>query len=200
MANNTKIKICGLTNYRDAANAIDCGADALGFVLAPSPRRITVDKARNIIRKLPPLVIKVGVVVNIPLKDVVGLMGYCGFNLIQLHGDEDRQYFQCLYPYALKAFKSSAPDVIRSIKGYGARNFMLDSGPGGSGRLGDLRIARQAAGLGNMILAGGLTPDNVAEIIRQVKPYGVDVSSGVEKRPGQKDKRKIAAFINSVKD
>lgn len=195
-----KVKICGLTNYRDAVDAIDCGADAIGFVLANSPRQITLANAKNIIGKLPPFVIKVGVFVNAPLEDVIFLRGYCGFNLIQLHGDEDKEYFYRLYPYALKVFRGNSPAVIRQINNYGALNFMLDSGYGGTGKVVNIRIARKAVKLGNMILAGGLTPDNVAEIVNTVKPYGVDVSSGVEKRPGKKDSLKMKAFIKELKD
>ncbi|MFH0889371.1 MAG: phosphoribosylanthranilate isomerase [Planctomycetota bacterium] len=198
MANNIKIKICGITNYRDAADAIDCGADAVGFVMAPSPRRITPDMARSIISRLPPFAIKVGVFVNAPLKQVKSLMNYCGFNIVQLHGDEDRKYFNALCPYALKVFRVDSPLVIKSIQRYGVQNFILDSRYGGSGQLIDVRIARQAARLGNMILAGGLTPDNVAQIIMAVRPYGVDVSSGVEKKPGKKNNDKMKAFIKAV--
>ena len=193
------VKICGITNYRDAADAIDCGADALGFILARSPRQVTPDTARRIIRKLPASVLKVGVFVNASIEKVRSAMGLCGFTLVQLHGQEDREYYRRLYPYALKVFQDKVPGVLRSIKSYGAGIFMLDSGQGGAGRLVDLKIARGAAKFGNMILAGGLTPDNVAGVIRDVRPYGVDVSSGVEKKPGKKDKRKIAAFIDAVK-
>ena len=193
------VKICGITNYRDAADAIDCGADALGFILARSPRQVTLDEAQRIIRKLPASVLKVGVFVNAPIEKVRSAMGLCGFTLVQLHGQEDREYYRRLYPSALKVFQDKVPGVLRSIKSYGAGIFMLDSGQGGAGRLVDLKIARGAAKFGNMILAGGLTPDNVAGVIRDVRPYGVDVSSGVEKKPGKKDKRKIAAFIDAVK-
>ncbi|MBI5778249.1 MAG: phosphoribosylanthranilate isomerase [Planctomycetes bacterium] len=194
-----KVKICGITNYRDAADAIDCGADVLGFILARSPRQVTPDEAQRIIRKLPASVIKVGVFVDAPIEKVRSAMKYCGFNLVQLHGREDREYCRRLYPYVLKVFRDKTPGVIRSIRSYGAGIFMLDSGQGGTGKLVDLKIARGAAKLGNMILAGGLTPDNVAGVIKSIKPYGVDVSSGVEKKPGKKDKKKVAAFIDVVK-
>ncbi|MEK7309892.1 MAG: phosphoribosylanthranilate isomerase [Planctomycetota bacterium] len=194
-----KVKICGITNYRDAADAIDYGADALGFILARSPRQVTPDTAQRIIRKLPAFVIKVGVFVDAPIEKVRSTMGRCGFNLVQLHGDEDREYCRRLYPHTLKVFRDKTPGVIRSIKSYGAGIFMLDSGQGGTGRLVDLKIARDAVKLGNMILAGGLTPENVAGVIRNVRPYGVDVSSGVEKKPGRKDKNKIKAFIKAVR-
>ena len=193
------VKICGITNYCDAADAVDCGADALGFILARSPRQITPDTARRIIRKLPASVIKVGVFIDAPIEKVRSAMGLCGFNLVQLHGQEDREYCRCLYPYALKVFRDKTPGVIRLIKSYGSGIFMLDSGQGGMGKLVDMKIARGAAKLGNMILAGGLTPDNVSGVIRNVRPYGVDVSSGVEKKPGKKDKNKIKAFIEAVK-
>lgn len=194
-----KVKICGLTNYRDAADAIDCGAGALGFILAKSTRQVTQDTARRIIRKLPASVIKVGVFVNAPIEKIRSAMKYCGFDLVQLHGAEDKEYCRRLYPHALKVFRDKTPGVLRSIKSYGAGIFMLDSGQGGTGRLVDIKIARGAVKLGNMILAGGLNPGNVAGIIRNVRPYGVDVSSGVEKKPGQKDKNKMKAFIKAVR-
>jgi len=194
-----KIKICGITNYRDAADAVDCGTDVLGFILVKSPRQVTSDTARRIIRKLPTSIIKVGVFVNAPIEKVRSAMKYCGFNLVQLHGQEDREYCRRLYPHTLKVFRDKTPGVIRSIKSYGAGIFMLDSGQGGTGKLVDLKIARGAAKLGNMILAGGLTPDNVAGVVKNVKPYGVDVSSGVEKKPGRKDKNKMKAFIKAVR-
>lgn len=199
----TKVKICGITNYRDAVSAIDYGADALGFIFSPSPRQITPKGVRNIIRRLPPLVVKVGVFVNVPVKKVRTAMAYCGLSLAQLQGNESRTYYQSLSPFAIKAFRARDESVLRLIRQYGAASFLLDTfNPeryGGTGQVMDMDIAVKAAKLGRMIMAGGLTPDNVAKIIRTVKPYGVDVASGVESRPGKKDKLKMRLFIRAVK-
>lgn len=199
-----KIKICGITNYPDAAAAIDYGANALGFIFAPSPRRITPENTRDIIRRLPPFVVKVGVFVNAPAKKVRTVMAYCGLSLAQLQGNESRAYYQSLSPFAIKAFRARDESVLKLIRQYGAASFLLDAfNPeryGGTGEVIDTALARQVAGLGRMILAGGLTPYNVAKIIRAVKPYGVDVASGVEKSPGKKDRLKMRSFISAVKD
>jgi phosphoribosylanthranilate isomerase len=201
----TKVKICGITAYPDAAAAIDYGADALGFIFSPSPRQTTPENARNIIRRLPPFVVKVGVFVNAPAKKVRMVMAYCGLSLAQLQGNESRAYYQSLSPFAIKAFRAKDESVLKLIKQYGAeKGFLLDAFHsehyGGTGELIDIALARQAAKIGRMILAGGLTPYNVAKIIRAVKPYGVDVASGVEKNPGKKDRFKMRAFIRAVKD
>lgn len=198
-----KIKICGITNYADATYAADCGADALGFVIAPSPRQVSFDTARRIIMRLPLFIAKVGVFVDMPAESVKEIMAYCGLTIAQLHGNESRYCLDCMRPFAYKAFRARNASVLKEIKKYGCGTFLLDSysagKKGGTGKLPDLRIARKASLMGNMILAGGLTPENAGKIAAAVKPYGVDVSSGVESKPGKKDKAKLKAFIDEFK-
>ncbi|MBI5361474.1 MAG: phosphoribosylanthranilate isomerase [Planctomycetes bacterium] len=198
-----KIKICGITNYADAAYAVDCGADALGFVMAPSPRQVSFETARKIIMRLPLFIVKAGVFVDMPIDNMKEIMEYCGLTVAQLHGRESRKCLNCMRPFAYKAFRAKNAAVLKEIKEYGCGSFLLDSysagKQGGTGILPDLRIAQKASLLGKMILAGGLTPENVSRIVAAVKPYGVDVSSGVESSPGKKDKAKLKAFFNEFK-
>lgn len=199
-----KVKICGITNYRDAADAIDYGADALGFVFASSPRQLSPPQARTIIRKLPPFVLIVGVFVNRPINEVREILRYCPLHLAQLHGDERKIYVHSLHPQSLKAFKAKDSTVLTQIKSFKVPHFLLDtSHPVNKGRVGipiPIPLAKKASKLGRMILAGGLTHENVSYILQQVKPYGVDVSSGVESYPGKKDKDKVQKFIRRVKE
>lgn len=197
-----KIKICGITNYADAAYATDCGADALGFVIAPSPRQVSFETARKIIMRLPLFVVKVGIFVDMPIDTMKEIMEYCGLSLAQLHGRESKRCLNCMRPFAYKAFRARNAAVLKKIKEYGCGSFLLDSysarKKGGTGISPDLRIAQKASLMGKMILAGGLTPENIGQIVAAIKPYGVDVSSGVESSPGKKDKTKVKRFIDAV--
>jgi phosphoribosylanthranilate isomerase len=199
-----RVKVCGITNLEDALAAAELGADALGFVLAASPRQVTPENLRHLVAELPPLVLKVGVFVDSPLEEVRRVMSDCGLNLAQLHGSESPEYCEALFPRTIKAFQVKDATVLKQLPLYRASAYLLDGYhsklKGGGGQSFDWEIARQAKGLGRIILSGGLTPENVAQAIAIARPYGVDVSSGVEASPGKKDHRKLAAFIQAVKE
>jgi phosphoribosylanthranilate isomerase len=194
-----RIKICGITNLEDARAAVDLGADALGFVFAESPRRISPEEARNITNQLPPFVAKVGVFVNAPLTHLRRVRDYCGLDAVQLHGEEDADYIQALGPSVIKALRLNGKPPAELPKAV----LLLDAHDpklrGGTGKLCDWKLASELAQSRLVILAGGLGPNNVEQAIRQVKPYAVDVSSGVEKKPGRKDHDKIASFIDNAR-
>jgi phosphoribosylanthranilate isomerase len=194
-----RIKICGITNIEDARAAVDLGADALGFVFAESSRRISPENARDITNQLPPFVAKVGVFVNAPLTHLRRIRDYCGLDAVQLHGEEDADYIQALGPCVIKALRLNGkplgelPNAALLLDAYDPQL------RGGTGKLCDWSAAKELAKSRLVILAGGLGPDNVAQAIKQVKPYAVDVSSGVEIEPGRKDHDKIASFINNAR-
>jgi phosphoribosylanthranilate isomerase len=203
-----KIKICGITNADDAAACVAAGADALGFVFhRQSPRRVEPAVARDIIAGLPPLVTPVGVFVNEDVKTVRDLMDSCGLALAQLHGDETAAYCQELGRPVLKAIRLKDRSSLFSLAEYrgraGVRGFIVDAYSeqtfGGTGRITDWRLAAEVAAAATILLAGGLTPENVGQAIRAVRPYGVDVSSGVEGSPGRKDHEKVRAFVRAVR-
>lgn len=198
----TRIKICGITNLDDALAACRLGADALGFVLAPSPRQVSPEQARAIIASLSPLVNTVGVFVNAPLAEVSELRRFCGLDWVQLHGDEDEDQAAALGRRVIKALRVSAerpPDAAA----YPGCSLLLDTyhpqAVGGTGQTFDWGLAQGIARQRPIILAGGLTPDNVNRAIKQVQPFAVDVSSGVEKQKGVKDHERIASFIAQVR-
>jgi phosphoribosylanthranilate isomerase len=208
MPATTKVKICGITSAEDAAAAVDAGADALGFVFyRKSPRFIEPTVARQIIANLPPLVMPVGVFVNEVQSVVRNLMDECGLALAQLHGNESATYCQELGRPILKALRvkdRSAFLALAEFRGRaGVRGFVLDAFSdqafGGTGQVIDWHIAAEVAKAASILLAGGLTPDNVEKAIQAVQPYGVDVSSGVELAPGKKDHEKVRAFIRAVR-
>jgi len=200
----TKVKICGITNLEDALFATEAGADALGFIFyAQSPRCITPDRAREIILRLPPFMAKVGVFVNEELDRVKEIMAYCHLDYAQLHGDETPEQVAALAPRAIKAVRvRSAADVER-LSAYQAAAYLLDAyhptKPGGTGETWDWELATAAKRYGPVILAGGLTPQNVVAAIERVHPYAVDVSSRVEAAPGIKDRQKMQCFIIAAK-
>ncbi len=203
-----KIKICGITNHEDAETAVHEGADALGFVLySQSPRYVEPALAKRIIGKLPPFVLPVGVFVNQDLDTVRRLFDDCGLALAQLHGDESPAFCESLHRPVLRAIRLRDRRsflALAEFKGRtGVRGFVVDAfsetAYGGTGHTTDWSLAGEVAKAVPMLLAGGLTPENVQEAIQQVQPYGVDVSSGVEQSPGRKDPAKIRAFIKSVR-
>jgi phosphoribosylanthranilate isomerase len=205
---NPKVKICGITNVEDALAAVEAGADAIGFVFHHgSPRRVTADVIKRIIAQVPPFVLPVGVFVNEDIKIVRDLMDDCGLAIAQLHGDEAAAYCDLLGRPVLKAIRLKDRGSLLSLAEYTGRSrvrgFVLDAfsavSYGGTGQVTDWSLAAEAAKTVPVVLAGGLTPANVAEAVQRVKPYGVDVSSGVESRPGRKDHEKIRAFIKAAK-
>ncbi|MFC1925188.1 phosphoribosylanthranilate isomerase [Chloroflexota bacterium] len=198
-----RVKICGITNLEDALAALKWGADALGFVFAPSPRQVTRQQAANIIAVLPPFVCKAGVFVNSELEEVKETIGVCGLDMAQLHGSEDPDYCQTLFPKVIKAFRVKDESVLELIPRYKASAYLLDSYDatlkGGTGQCFNWEIAKKATSYGQIILSGGLTPVNIYEAITRVRPYAVDVSSGVENQPGKKDHDKLRAFLAAAK-
>lgn len=198
-----KIKICGITDLGDALHALDCGADALGFVFYErSPRAVTSKKAQAIIAKLPPFVTVVGLFVNEDPRTVGEIADDCGLDVIQYHGDESPETVRLAPRRAIRALRVRESETLSDIDHYPGNALLLDawvSGAfGGTGVSFNWTIASEIAKKRSVILAGGLTPENVAAAIRTVHPYGVDVSSGVEETPGRKDRKKVAAFIRAV--
>lgn len=205
---SVKVKICGITNAEDAAAAVESGADALGFVFyRKSPRAIDPARARAIIAMLPPLVTPVGVFVNEDLATVREMMDECGLVLAQLHGEESAAYCLDLRRPVLKALRVKDRRAFLALAEYrgraGVKGFVLDAfsdeAHGGTGQLADWPLAAEIAKSATVLLAGGLTPDNVGQAITAVHPYGVDVSSGVERAPGQKDHEKMRAFVRAAR-
>lgn len=203
-----KIKICGITNQEDAEIAVQEGADALGFVFyAQSPRYVQPAVAQHIIANLPPLVVPVGVFVNHDLDMVKRVFDDCGLALAQLHGDESLSFCEALQRPMLRAIRLRDRKSFLALAEWkgriGVRGFVVDAFSdteyGGTGHTTDWSLAAEVAKSAPVLLAGGLTPENVQEAIRQVQPYGVDVSSGVEQSPGRKDPNKIRDFIQSVR-
>lgn len=203
-----KVKICGITTVEDAEVAAAAGADALGFVMyRNSPRFVEPTIVRSIIAVLPPFVLPIGVFVNEDAERVRTLMDDCGFALAQLHGDESAAYCRNLGRPALKAFRLKDRDTFLGLAEFQeraqVRGLVIDAfselAYGGTGRTVDWELAAEAARTAPILLAGGLTPSNVADAIRQVRPYGVDVSGGVEARPGKKDPAKVKAFIDAAR-
>ena len=193
------IKVCGITRAEDAAAACRLGYDAVGMVLAPSPRRVSPDRARLISRSLPPSMLKVGVFVNEDPSEVRRLMAYCGLDLVQLHGEESPQEVARFGAKAIKALRPRHGDELAMLDDYpGVFAVLLDAWDpdlrGGSGRRCDWSLAERAAGRARVILAGGLDPANVGEAIARTRPRGVDVSSGVELGPGIKDHGLLRGF------
>lgn len=199
----TKVKICGITTLSDAEKAVEFGADALGFnFYSRSPRFITKERAKDIIRELPPFVTPVGIFVNAALDEIMGFMYYSGVRVLQLHGDETPDFCRKMSRPVIKAIRVSGPESLRPLPLYPVAAFLLDSSSeslGGSGQTFDWNLAVEAKKAGRIILAGGLALENVREAVMKVRPYAVDVCSGVEKEPGKKDHAKLKDFIENAK-
>jgi len=202
-----RIKICGITCLEDALHAADCGADALGFVFHPaSPRCVTPAQAATIIAALPPLVTTVGLFVNRPVLEIRAMALDCGLDVVQLHGDEspaDCGALIAAHRRVVKAVRLRDAASVQALAAYPATAILLDAWVagtyGGTGQRCDWQLAAEVARRRRVILAGGLEPDNVRQAVQQVAPYGVDVSSGVERVPGRKDPRRVAAFIRNAR-
>ena len=203
-----KVKICGITNPVDAQAAVLAGADALGFIFySKSPRYIEAKIAKQIISDLPPFILPVGVFVNEEPSRVREIVDLCGLALAQIHGDESPAYCESLQRPVLRAVRLRDRGsflAIAEFKGRaGVKGFVVDayseSEYGGTGKTTDWSLAAEAAKAAPILLAGGLLPETVGKAIQEVKPYGVDVSSGVESSPGKKDHEKIQAFIKAAK-
>jgi phosphoribosylanthranilate isomerase len=200
-----KVKICGITNAADARMAADAGADMIGFVFCEkSPRRVAIEAAAEIARTVPPFVVKVGVFVNPPEDLVVSAITECKLGILQFHGDESPEFCTQFGVMSMKAFRIRDAESLRSLPDYKTDAWLLDAyspdKAGGTGETFNWDLAIEAKELGRPIfLAGGLTPENVAEVVKRVGPYAVDVSSGVEAEPGRKDHEKVRAFIKAAK-
>jgi phosphoribosylanthranilate isomerase len=199
-----RIKICGITNEEDALAAAHLGADALGFIFAPSPRRISVERAREIIKVLPPLVQTVGVFVNEDPEKVLSTAAACGLDILQLHGSESVDYCSRFDRRVIKAVRLQSRDELKNLSKYVnvVDALLLDTYVpnklGGTGITFDWKLAVEARRYGRIVLAGGLNPENVAAAISMVKPYAVDASSGLERSPGVKDHEKMARFVKEA--
>lgn len=204
-----KVKICGLTNLEDAQWAAQCGADALGFILSEKgPRYIKEDMAASITGQLYPFVSRVGVFVDEEIETVKRIAGGCKLDYVQLHGDESPGYCDKLRDEIncriIKAFRVKGIESLEGIEDYSLDGILLDAwspdGHGGCGVSFDWELALDVAKNCPIILAGGLNPKNVADAVRQVHPFAVDVSSGVQFTERQKDKEKVLEFIREAKD
>jgi phosphoribosylanthranilate isomerase len=199
------VKICGITNVEDGLAAAESGADALGFIFyEQSPRYMPIEKAAAVIRDLPPLIVKVGVFVDAKEEVVYRAIRECGLNLLQFHGAESPQYCVQFGLMSMKAFQVRDAESLARLGDFKTDAWLLDAYSagklGGTGERFNWDLAIEARKLGRPIfLAGGLTPENVAEAVRHVEPYAVDVSSGVEASPGKKDHGKVKAFIDAAK-
>lgn len=202
----TVVKICGIKSLNDARAAIDSGADYLGFNFYPKSIRFIEKSAcaelTSVLKREHPRIKLVGVFVNSPVEEIKDILQVCALDLAQLHGDETPEIFAQLAPHAFRAFRG----IPESIAGYERSEtpaMLIDAAVkgvyGGSGVTADWSAAAQLAKKYPLLLAGGLTPENVAEAVRQVKPWGVDVASGVESAPGEKDAGKMAKFVKEVK-
>jgi len=199
-----RVKICGVTNATDAKMAARLGADAVGFNFAPVPRGITKERARAIIAAMPPFVTPVGLFVNQDLDLIHEICDFTGITTVQLHGDERPSYAAQLSRYkVIKAFRIATERDLRMLARYDVDAYLLDARVrgkyGGTGKTFPWHLARAARSHGPVIIAGGLNPQNVAQAIQQAQPYGVDVSSGVERALGRKDRRLTAKFIAAAK-
>jgi phosphoribosylanthranilate isomerase len=195
------IKICGITNEDDALLAVALGADALGFVLAPSRRQVKPDLARDIVKRLPREVTTVGVFRDDRPAHVVDVASRVGFHAVQLHGREPRSEVQWIRErvrFVIQGFAAGDPALAAAVNSP-ADVILVDSPNPGSGRVFDWRLAEGAPSGVRLLIAGGLTAHNVADAIRVLRPWGVDVSSGVEVAAGRKDPRRLRQFIEAAR-
>lgn len=201
-----RVKICGITNREDAFAAIEAGADALGFNLSEDAKRkqryIAPDEARRIVAELPPFVTVVAVTVNATQRELEGYLEFA--DCVQLHGEESPELAAHFGRRAIKALRMGPDFTPESVLAYAVGAVLLDAhvsgARGGTGQTVDWDLARATVAQGMpIILAGGLTPENVAEAVRRTRPYGVDVAGGVEREPGKKDHERIRRFVENAK-
>jgi len=195
------VKICGITSEPDALLAVGLGADAIGFVFAPSPRQVAPQAVRRIIERIPPEILTVGVFRNEAPSRVVDIVNGIGLRGAQLHGDEtaeDTQWVAARVPFTIKAFPAGHRNIAR-IDDYGVETVLVDAPSPGSGEVFDWRLAEGVVDPARLIVSGGLHAGNVADAIAHLHPFGVDVSSGVEAEPGRKDPRKVRAFVMAAR-
>jgi len=199
-----KVKICGITNIDNAVYAAELGADALGFIFVKSsPRYIAPKSARKIIQELPPFIVPVGIFVDVPQEEIIGVIEQTGIKCVQLHGNETPKQLAGFPLPVYKSFRVDSSFNLEILRRYKGSAYLLDtkiSGElGGTGQTFDWGIAVKAKEYGRIILAGGLNPENVLEAIQKVQPYAIDVNSGVESAPGKKDKNKLEQLFKTIR-
>ena len=199
----TWVKICGITNIEDGLKAASLGVDALGFIFAPSMRRIKPDTTQKIIQALPATLLKVGVFVDEDPEEVLRVAEYCGLNALQFHGKESPDYCQKFSLLVIKAIQIKDLESLDDMERYPDTTLLLDTyspvQAGGTGNSFSWEIALKAKEKRDFILSGGLNQDNVGEAIKKMGPFGVDVCSGVETNPGKKDLLKMVEFVKEVR-
>ncbi|MGD9798372.1 MAG: phosphoribosylanthranilate isomerase [Acidimicrobiia bacterium] len=195
------VKVCGTTNEEDALLAVAMGADAVGFVFAPSPRQVSMDEVGHIVHRLPREILTVGVFKDESAERVVQLVHGAGLQAAQVHGGtaEDTRWIRERVPTVFKVFAAGDP-AVRRAREYGADAVLVDNPRPGSGQVFDWSLAEDVPGGLRLVLAGGLSPDNVADAIATVHPWGVDVCTGVEASPGRKDPRRVRAFVAAARE
>jgi phosphoribosylanthranilate isomerase len=195
------VKICGITSEADALLAVALGADAVGFIFAPSPRQITPQVTERILHRLPREILTVGVFRDESAKRVVEITNSIGLKAVQLHGSEsaaDTRYVAERVPLTIKAFPAGHPDIARSNE-FGAQAVLVDGKSPGSGEVFEWRLAEGVVDPSRLIVSGGLHSGNVGDAISHLSPYGVDVCSGVEQKPGTKDPQKMREFVAAAR-
>lgn len=192
-----RVKICGITNLEDALLSIELGADALGFIFAPSPRQIKPERAREIILRLPPFITTVGVFVDEDPRKVEDIADFCCLDALQFHGEESPEYCEIFRRKVIKAFKIRERKDLEKLNGYNVSAFLLDSAI--KGQPFDWNLLRGLQCDKPIILAGGLNPENLESALNLIRPYAVDVSSGVEAYPGKKDEAKLRRFMEVIR-
>jgi phosphoribosylanthranilate isomerase len=204
MTGRTWIKMCGMMRSEDSAAAAEAGVDAVGFVFADSPRRVTPATARLAARALPASVLRFGIFADEAPATIARILEEAELDRAQLHGFEEPMVREVVGSRVVKSFRVADESILNEIRSWNPDLFFLDTfsphALGGTGRTFDWSIAKQARELGRIVLAGGLHADNVGAAIREVRPFGVDVSSGIEESPGRKDPAKIRAFVDAVRE
>ena len=193
-----------MTNLKDVKVAVDGGVDAVGFIFyKKSPRSVTMQAVRKIVLELPPFVDSVGVFVNETAEQINKIADRCNLDRVQLHGNESPMFCKKIHRRVIKAIRVKDIQSLKKLSDYPVSSFLLDTFSedqyGGTGRVFDWNLAYPAKKYGPIILAGGLTPNNVRQAIQRIQPYGVDVCSGVESQPGIKDHKKMQTFLKNVK-
>lgn len=202
---SVRVKVCGNTRLEDAMTAVECGAEALGFIFwAPSSRAADPEVVAKIVRRLPPLVTTVAVFVNEAVETMNRIVAYCRLDRVQLHGQEPHELLERLDRPAYRAFKPRSEAELEAVLAAPDGTLLLDTFdpdlPGGTGRPSNWAWARRAGETKRVILAGGLDAGNVASAVEAARPWAVDVASSLESRPGIKDAHKIEAFFQALKD
>ncbi|HUC04242.1 MAG TPA: phosphoribosylanthranilate isomerase [Acidimicrobiales bacterium] len=197
MSDQLFVKICGITSEADALLCISLGADAVGFLFAPSSRQVTANAAGDIVKRLPPEIVTVGVFRDEAPQRVVEMVHQAGLGAAQLHGRETAEetaWIRARVPMVIKAFPAGDPTIARFDE-FGADYLLVDGQTPGSGEVFDWRLAEGVIDPGRLIVCGGLRPDNVAQAVAHLRPFGVDVSTGVESAPGRKDPLLVRDFV-----